>query len=178
MNYGLLADYFKGVGFKRLSATEVDRATSNGHEFQGVNSFRNLFGEDTFKVEANLHYLSDELSDDIVSQSGLLTWYDSRKGDLDRTAEYRLYYPTQVPLVQKYARSGDLIVAAQRPDNSVELIIASAGSSWEQQLLWLFGVDDSASSQLSMAFRFDQGQTLGFAESLLIERLNIRVIYY
>src|SRR6266571_8185976 len=99
MKRGYLSEYFEGVAAKRLSAVEADVVTSHQHEFNGVESLREILGEPQGKVyyEAKLMYLTDQDDDPIVEDS-MLTWYDARQKDrLERQVmryEYRLYFKT------------------------------------------------------------------------------------
>lgn len=175
MNYGSLRDYYTDIGYKRLSATEVDLNTSNGHEFQGVNRFRQLFGIERREIQATIHYLSDSEDENSITQSGTLSWYDSRENDDSRSAEYRLYYPAELTIVQNHAEPGDLIISAQKTDGSVDILIAQTGSTWEQQLSWLFAIDeDQAGSGYTTREIAEQG-SLDFGAQTIIERLGIEL---
>jgi hypothetical protein len=55
-----LSRYFTGVGVKRLSEVEVEPDSSNQHEFNGINEFREIFGSDKKKFATNFIYLADD----------------------------------------------------------------------------------------------------------------------
>lgn len=80
MQAGSLSEYFAGVGAKTLTGTEVDPKVSNGHEFQGVDSFRAFLGipDEKTSVPVNWVWLSDEEAPLVLPLPG--TWYDSRRG--------------------------------------------------------------------------------------------------
>lgn len=132
-----LNDFFTGVAAKRLRAVEADPGVSNQHEFNGINRFRRIFGEDRRSFETVFLYLDDE--DAPVRAEGRTTWYDSRLDDPKRSAEYRLYFPSTE--VSECYSPGDLLIVALRPDQSLLIIAAPADSSVGDQLLWLFGLE-------------------------------------
>lgn len=164
-----LAEHFTGVGFKRLSATEVDPKTSHGHEFQGIGHFRELFGTAKQEISATFLHLSDFHEDGLIVQEGDLTWYDSRENQPHRSPEYRLYYRADVTLVQEYALPGDLIVIARRPDEKAAVMIAAAGSTWEQRLLWLFGIEEEDRDKPFQIKEVPKDEELTFASRAIVE---------
>ena len=174
MSRGSLTEYYSGIGFKRLRATEVDPQTSHGHEFQGIGAFRKLFGDERRELTANLLYLSDD-EDDVIVQTGDLSWYDSREKDSNRSAEYRLYYPADVTIVQENAEPGDLVVVGRRPDDSIDVLIAEAGSTFERQLLWLFAIDGSQLGESFDTKELEDTVRLDMAGQYILEKIGIEV---
>lgn len=132
-----LNDFFTGVAAKRLTSVEADSGVSNQHEFNGINRFRRIFGDDRISFETTFLYLDDE--DAPVRSEGRTTWYDARVDDPKRSAEYRLYFPSTE--VSECYSQGDLLIVALRPDNSLLIVAAPVDSSVGDQLLWLFGLD-------------------------------------
>ncbi len=175
MNYGSLKNYYTAIGYKRLSATEVDLNTSHGHEFQGVNAFRDMFGTERCEINATIHYLSDDEDEEDVSQSGTLKWYDSRENNPQRSAEFRLYYPAELNIVQNQAQPDDLIIGAQKPDKSVDILIVQAGSTWEQQLRWLFALEDDEAITGYKTRNIPEQGALDFGSQTIMERLGIEL---
>ena len=45
MKKGYLSQYFEGVAVKLLSSVEADELSSNQHEFNGVESLKDILGE-------------------------------------------------------------------------------------------------------------------------------------
>lgn len=167
-----LSKLFVGVAFKRLRATEVDPATSHGHEFQGVQAFRAILGSDRRELDADFVYLRDDA--DPVAQRGTLTWYDARENKPARSAEYRLYYSADVSIVQELAEPGDMVVVGVGHDGRSSIIMAQRGSSWEQQVKWLF----SLPAEQSDVFRQNDANAmdvreLGLAARLLLDSLGL-----
>jgi hypothetical protein len=79
-----------------------------------------------------------------MSEDGRLSWYDSRRNNPDRSAEYRLYYFDNgiTPLMKE----GDSFFVATRRDGSTMVIITPEGSTIESQLAWLFGIEGNNES--------------------------------
>lgn len=175
MNYGSLRDYYTAIGYKRLSATEVDPQTSHGHEFQGVNAFRDMFGTEKRDINATIHYLDDNEDMEDLSQKGTLSWYDSRANDPKRSAEFRLYYKQDLELIQDHAQADDLIIGAMRADEKVDILIVQAGSTWEQQLKWLFAIDESDSGKGYTTREIKAQGSLDFGSQSIMERLGIEL---
>src|SRR4051812_30447897 len=109
MKRGYLSEYFIGVAAKTLAATEVDPNTSRGHEYQGVDAFREFLGSPETKKKIDVTYI--RLEDDELPLRLELdgTWYNSRKNQPRREPEYRLYYPAAAEEVVRKARAGDTL---------------------------------------------------------------------
>lgn len=117
-DYGRIGDYIGPVAAKKLSAVDIDANSSNQHEFGGNDALRRLLGtgEDRRASQGHgiptaLMYLSD---DDAPAVADLeTTWYDARRNNPNRSAEWRLYYaamrtdphgPSRRPHVLRYAQ--------------------------------------------------------------------------
>lgn len=98
-----LSQYFTGIGAKRLSDVEVAPDISNQHEFNGIAGFKEIFGSEKVNFQGHFIYLTDD-EEQIIEESGTLTWYDARENHPTRT-EYRLYYSTN-PVIDA-ALTGD-----------------------------------------------------------------------
>lgn len=179
MKKGYLSQYFEGVAVKTLSAVEADVLTSNQHEFNGVEGLRNILGEPDGKERypAKFLYLTDN-EDEPIMEEGFLTWYDARqKARLERGVmrwEYRLYFPTN--LVSQCANAGDILVIAKRPDNTLLSIVAEAGTTISQQILWLFGISDLTHPGFSVRDELETEQDrIEFASRFILESIGIPV---
>ena len=174
MKAGYLSQYFTAVAAKRLSQVEADTSKSNQHEFNGTNELKRVFGTGTgekVQFPANFIWLGKE--DEAVSSNGFVTWYDARLAHLTRT-EYRLYFPTTD--VSEKAAAGDMMYIARRTDGSVMIIIASAGSTIENQLSWLFGIPYQISQRFTQNNIEDNAdKQVDFAVRFILEELNIEV---
>lgn len=171
MNQGYLSQYFKGIAAKSLSAVEADTATSNQHEYNGVTQLKEMFGTSKKTFSAQFIYLDD--SDDApIKDKGILTWYDAREAHPIRT-EYRMYFSTTA--VSVCASAGDELFIALRPDDTVLVIIAEAGSTICNQLLWLFGIEESQKFSVRGELNRDKDK-LAFSSRLILEYLDIPIV--
>lgn len=167
---GLLSDYFEAVTVKRLSAVEAERSASNQHEFNGTAALKTVFGlQQPARFPARFIWLGGELEG--ISEDGEVTWYDARANHPTRS-EYRLYFPTTS--VSELAVAGDSLFIARRTDGSVMVIVTPAESTFESQLLWLFGIENQP------GFRFEtrtvdpaSAGTVDFAVRYILDELEI-----
>ena len=171
MPAGYLSSYFEGIASKRLSAVEADPGTSNQHEINGVQGLKQLFGTARRTIAAQFVYLGEN-EEQALSASGFLTWYDARENHPTRS-EHRLYFPTTS--VSGAAREGDLLVIGKRPDGNAMVIVVAGGSTYENQLSWLFGLPGP--SPLFSVHEISRASDLelGFAARFILEELGIEV---
>ena len=165
-----LSQYFTGIGAKRLSDVEVKPDISNQHEFNGIADFKNIFGTDKINFQGHFIYLSDD-EEQIIEDTGSLTWYDARENHETRT-EYRLYYSTN-PVIDT-ATTGDLVVIGRTGNNELAIIVALQGSTSEQQLLWLFGLTEVSSKFIVRDLTTEDTQ-LNFAGRYIITSLGFEI---
>lgn len=175
MKSGSLSQYFAGVGVKTVTGTEVDTEVSRSHEFQGVDSFRAFLGlpAEKTRVPVKWVWLSDEEPPLVLSGEG--TWYDSRKGKAHRTPEDRLYYPVAAEEVVHRARDGDTLFLCMTRGNELLALLCMAGSSIEQQLLWLFGLDVGGRDLFQRDLREESGRDLDLAARHVLELIDVEV---
>jgi EcoRII C terminal len=167
MKQGLLSEYFDGVAVKRLSAVEADPMKSHQHEFAGGH-LRGMFGDDDRKdIPATFVWLNDEQEG--VSEPGIVSWYDSRRKQAHRGAEYRLYYADNP--VSSLMKPGDSFFVATRPDGTVMVIVVPEGSTVESQLVWLFGIN-TESEDFFAKDEVDDSK-LDFAARYILDELGI-----
>ena len=124
------------VAMKRLAEVEVDPGTSHQHELNGVASIKRLLGTppDVLRVpDVEWVLLRDD--GDHTREHHSLSWYDSRRMNPDRSPEWRLYYTETTA-----AGTGDLFALIRREeDGALAAVVAPAGSTWERQLVTIFG---------------------------------------
>lgn len=172
MNEGQLSRYFTGVAVKTLAPVEADRFRSNQHEFNGVTALRTLLGSNRRRFRAAFVYLSDS-GDEPLVEPGFLRWYDSREQKREqRSGEFRLYYPTTE--VSKAAAAGDTLVIARRPDSSLLVVVAQAGSTIASQVRWLFGVSERRDTRFTLNADLS-GQPLQLAARAILEAIGVEV---
>ncbi len=144
MNWARLDSEFQGFAWKRLTPHEIRPDVSNGHEFQGVNGLAELIGrEDRKNIPTDYHLLGDDDEGRISVREVIrstASWYDSRRNDPKRSAEWRLYYPAEVERIQGRCGEGDLMVIGLRKDETLSVMLVSQGSSAETALRNLLGL--------------------------------------
>lgn len=168
-----LSNYFKGVAAKRLSTVEVKANRSNQHEFNGVQSLKEVFGTEKRKFNARFIYLGAE-TEEKITDTGYLTWYDARDRHPHRT-EYRCYYPSNTVIEQ--ADEGDLLVLGLRQDGTVIVVIAGAGTTAESQLQWLFTLPLAMATQEFAVKQIDKKEDvhLNYAGRSIMDEIGIEV---
>lgn len=172
MKKGYLSQYFEAVAQKELSAVEVDKAISNQHEFNGAVSLKKIFGATRKVYPAHFIYLND--TDGWPNgEDGFLTWYDARENDPKRS-EYRMYYSTTEAFSR--ASTGDTLFLALRPDERILAIFTEKDSTIENQIRWLFGLDERAGSDYSVRADFDsEDNRLDYASTYILEQMGITI---
>ena len=165
-----LARYFSGVAIKRLSEVEANPGRSNQHEFNGVRKLHEILGQEKRRFPARFLYMTDQDDGMPVTDSGFLSWYDSRENDPHRS-EYRLYYSDNRAM--HCAAAGDLLVIARRPDESLLTIVAEKGTTIEAQILYLFGLDtENAGFQICGEEEMERNRA-DFTARFILEHLGI-----
>jgi hypothetical protein len=165
-----LSNYFSGIGAKRLSAVEVSPNSSNQHEFNGINEFKNIFGTEKITFKGNFIFLSDN-EEQVQEENGFLTWYDARENHATRT-EFRFYYSSN--LIHSSAAAGDLLLICRTGMNELVVIIAPESSTAEKQLLWLFGIEE-VENKFIIKDLSEEKTELGFAGKYIVEKLGIEI---
>ena len=168
MHRGMLSDLFVGVVSKRLTLVETITPKSNQHEFQGTRPLRHLLGdEDRRQIETRFLSISGE--QEAFSEDGFVSWSNVRKGK-PRAAEYHLYYSSNA--VTEMMQPGDHLFLALQRDGRMLAIIASS-ATMQNQLLWLFGLEE----QEEFAFTYQEigegSAELDFAARYILEELGI-----
>jgi EcoRII C terminal len=171
MNKGHLFEYFEGVAVKCLSRVDANPKISNQHEVGTTREMRAFLGENhQQKFEANYIWLGDE--QDGFSVCDFATHYDTRLNQPDRRPEWRLYYASNA--VTESMQEGDTLFLGKRPGNLLLFIVVPAGSTIENQLLWLFGFDSQPSLKFAaQQYSGDSDSTLDFAARFVLDELGI-----
>lgn len=137
-----IGDYFQGFAVKVLADVDVNRLTSNQHEFNGSKAFRELLGTPVGKnyLPTRMAYLDDDLEEMPELFETSLTWYDTRENHPTRGAEYRLLYLSAAEHIIYRAEAGDTLFLAKEDSGNLILVIAKQGSTILRQLQWIFDV--------------------------------------
>ena len=125
------------IAMKRLAEVEVVPGVSNQHELNGVAAIKQLLGtpSDVLRFEDVEWVLLRDEGGPARERHGL-SWYDSRRGNPKRSAEWRLYYRDGTTA----AEAGDLFALIRREaDGALAALVAPAGSTWGRQLVEVFG---------------------------------------
>ena len=173
MKAGYLSEYFTGIAAKQLSAVEADVFRSHQHEFNGVDSLKEMFGKATEKktFKTRFIYLTDTDNEPVVAD-GFLTWYEARKPP---RSEHRLYFPTTN--VSECAAEGDLLVIGRRPDDSVLVVVAEKETTIANQVQWLFGLSDLDHPGFSVREDLESGRDrIEFASRFILENIGVEVV--
>ena len=180
MKPGFLSQYFIGIAAKRLSAVEAHPEKSNQHEFDGISPLRAILGSPTDAVSypATFVLLSDDDETAPVNERSV-TWYDSRKDQPHRAAEYRLYFQS-CPVMER-ATAGDLLIIAKRPDNTLLIVVTEKASTAENQVRWLFGIaeEPAARGRSKVIIKSEQDadeRELDFASRQILKALGIDIV--
>ena len=172
MKRGRLRDCFAGVGAKRLSAVDANRARSNQHEVGTTREMvTQILGE--FRRQDNpavYVWLGGDQAG--LSVEGTVTHYDTRERQPDRNPEWRLYYQSNP--VTETMREGDSLFLAINDFGLLYFIVAPGGSTSEQQLSWLFDVRPGDDEFVSREFA-DDGPELDFAAHYILDELGIEI---
>ncbi|WP_040362519.1 type II restriction endonuclease [Congregibacter litoralis] len=170
MNKGHLSEYFVGVGVKILSAVDAEPKSSNQHEIGTTVDMRAFLGTQKTRFGVRYIWLSDE--QETISDDGWATHYDSREGK-PRAAEYRFYYPPNA--ITKIMSVGDTLFLAKRPDESILFIVVPSESTIQNQLLWLFGIDEQPQIKFKVQ-NFEEEQDdakLDFVSRFILDEIGI-----
>lgn len=167
---GMLSDLFEAVAAKKLTLVETITPKSNQHEIQGTKPLRGMFGdEDRKQIPTQFVWLGEE--QDGFSEEGFVSWSNVRKGK-PRPAEYHLYYSGNS--VTEAMKPGDAMFLALRRGGSAMFIVAPADSTIQNQLVWLFGLDQQPELQLTFhEIRADQSAQLDFVARYVLDELGI-----
>lgn len=137
-----IGDYFQGFAVKVLADVDVNKLSSNQHEFNGSKGFRELLGTPVGKshLPTKMAYLDDDLEEMPELFETSLTWYDTRENDEKRGPEFRLLYLSAAEHIIYRAQAGDTLFLAKEENGNLILVIAKQGSTILRQLQWIFDV--------------------------------------
>ena len=171
MKQGALSQYFSGVAFKRLSAVEARPERSNQHELNGVTPLKTILGPVRREFKARFFRMDDN-EPEPLNADGILTWYDARENHATRT-EWRLYYSSNQ--VTDSFQAGDMVLVARDTAGKLLLLAVAEGSTSENQIRWLFGLEDPTGSFQIHQKELDQRQ-LEFAARQILEQIGVEIV--
>ena len=173
---GQLSQHFEGVAAKRLTAVEVNPEKSNQHEFQGIQQLREILGTPAEKVTFParfVRYGTD--TEEREEAEAFVTWSDVRRANPNRAAEFHLYYAAEADPVVHLAKPGDLLLVLKRKNTDTLLIlILTAGSTLEQQIIWLFDLPEDQSKSVVLQ-TVEHDRPIDIRTRYILEELEIEV---
>jgi hypothetical protein len=114
---------------------------------------------------------SEGIAGSSATAQGWATHYNCREGK-PRPPEYRLYYPSNV--VTEIMSSGDTLFLAIRPDKTILFIVVPADRTIQNQLLWLFGMEEHPKLRFMVQeFEGDEDGKLDFASRFILDEIGI-----
>lgn len=171
MNNGFLSQYFEAVAAKKLSAVEVDPATSHQHEFNGSRELKTVLNKNE-RTQFPTTFMWIEEQNEALSEEGTVTWYDARERHPTRS-EYRLYFHGNA--VMSMAKEGDTMFIARKTDSALLIIITSSGSTIESQLYWLFGLSPQSDQGFQLSVIGGHEHELDFASRFILDELGVEI---
>lgn len=143
--FGKISDYVSAIAYKTLSAVDIDYRRSNQHEFGGVGrAVAEILGTEDRKTSdghgINTVAIYMEDGTDPITADIQTSWYDARRQNSNRNAEWRLYYQTCEPL--DAANPGDTLYCGYLTDGRLMLLVTQAESSIDSKIKWLFGIEN------------------------------------
>ena len=170
MKHGQLRDYFNGVGAKRLSAVDAELVRSNQHEVGTTRDMRDQFLGDDGKRNFPVVYIWLGGEQNAFTVEGNATHYDAREGQPKRSAEWRLYYPSNT--VTEAMREGDALFLALDTKGTLFFIVAAKDSTSEHQLSWLFGLQPHSATFVSREVQNNEPE-LDFAAHFIFDEIGV-----
>jgi len=137
-----LSNYFRGTACKYLSAVDATPSKSNQHEI-GSNKFTAILGvpgNEKSRFNATFMFFPTDADEPEIC-SDIVTYYDTRVGQPNRSPEYRLYYRSNA--VTELMNAGDFCLISVRTTGELLVAIAPQGSANERRLRYLFNADSS-----------------------------------
>lgn len=171
-----LNNYFEGVAWKYLSAVDAESKVSNQHELGGLvkagfAQYLGAGGADVARFPAKFILLAED-EEQSTSADGQVSWYDTRRGQPDRSPEFRLYYDGN-PVTENLS-AGMFLFIGKMKNGGLVLALTEKGSSSERQLRWLFGLSE-ADEQFA-AKGIDDSVRSSWATLWILEQLGIDVV--
>ncbi len=127
-------------------------------------------GEDDRKgIPTRFIWLGEE--QEALSEDSTISWYDSRRRHPTRS-EYRLYYPSNP--VTEMMQKDDSFFIALRPEGDAMAIVTPTGSTMQNQLVWLFGLNEQPDFEFTFQpIRDNSDNKLDFAARYILDELGI-----
>lgn len=176
MKRGYLSEYFTGVGTKILTRVDAT-AKSNQHEVGDGHHgevLKRILGDKPRKQKnrfaARYIWLQDE--QESITETGFLSWYDTRERQKKRSPEWRLYYQTNA--VTELMNEGDRLFVARQHDDTVLFIVVPADSTITNQITWLFGMEATLFDEFTaQEITSDDDTRLDFVARFILDEIGV-----
>lgn len=165
-----LSSAFIAIAHKELVRVDLPDWGSNQHEINGVRSLRDLFQDDEYQGPVTWSYFKD--GDEPVSEEGELTFYDARKHNPLRSAEWRLYYTGHFLY---RADPGDVLILARAEAGRLYALVFQAESGWLRSARMLFAIEDSDDDLQLVSGDVLEQLELELVGQLILEELGIDI---
>lgn len=166
-----LSNYFKGTASKYLSAVDAT-PVSNQHEI-GSNKFVAILGNpesEKLRFDATFLFFNPDLEEP-ESFRDIVTYYDVRLNQPNRSPEFRLYYRDN-PVTEQLLE-GDFCLIGVQTNGELLIAVARPGSDDERRLRYLFDVENA---QQQWAIGNEVSTTeLDLASRSILEAIGIEI---
>lgn len=93
---------------------------------------------------------------------------------IQKRTEWRFYFPTTE--VSKRAKVGDSLFICKRTDDTLLIIIAKKDSTIENQLYWLFDLNEEDAERFIGKTEFSSGdKQIEFAVRMILEQIELNM---
>ncbi|MCB1175422.1 MAG: hypothetical protein KDK39_17740 [Leptospiraceae bacterium] len=167
----LFESSIKGIAAKRLTAVEIDPDRSHQHEFNSMAQFKSILGAEKRQLQAAFVWLAAD-GEAVLEARDQLTWYDARQNNPERS-EFHLYYRGN-PVLER-AQVNDLLIFIVLSDNRVTVLLCPAGSPIEDQLIWLFDIQDNGPRLMVRALDETRILLSTFISNEILTRIGLSV---
>lgn len=172
-----LSNYFTGIASKYLSkvdaTTKRRKGGSTQHEI-GSNQFTTILGNpgsEKRRFNATFLYFNPDV-EALDPCTDVVTFYDTRQNQENRSAEYRLYYRNNH--VTDQLRQGDFCLVGARTNGELLIAVAPAGSDHERRLRYLFDVKDKIKGRWAVDEEVN-AKDLDLASRSILEAIGIEI---
>lgn len=185
---GYLSEYFLAVGTKRLAAVDVPKPSakgtkSNQHELgdDGRRRFLRTVLGDEERSQKNQNPISTTFiwlngEQEAVVCEGVSSFYDTRRKQPHRSAEWRLYYPDND--VTSLMNAGDRVYLAKlRKEDALLFLVVPDETGFTKDLDWLFGLSIQQELPLgesaSQTLEAENDKSLDFVSRIVLDEIGI-----
>lgn len=168
----ILNQIFSDIAYKKLARVDIYGNNSNQHEITATGALRDFFNTDSrITLPITWFYFNDDRADDFPSESGIITYYDSRENHPTRT-EWRIYY--QGDFLTENSEPDDLFVLV-KISNSDDLfgLIFRNQSLFYNSIIRILNLDiDNLPTRTTILSDQNLQRELNYVETKIVEALG------